>query len=166
MSVQCDRSVSGYFRIRTELLDNVLFKPSIVGSILFSYLYFVFVCAPRFMRYRSLYSLKTFARYYDVFQIVLNSFILFYSSYSTYFLKFIDLIETGIFVLRKNDRQILFLHLYHHVSTCVIIINWIYEKHYTIDMITFLSLVNCNVHVIMYSYYFLSKYGAKLVTEN
>nr|XP_050864582.1 elongation of very long chain fatty acids protein 1-like isoform X1 [Vespula vulgaris] len=170
-----------------RLKDNILFKPSVIGSILFSYLYFVLVCGPRFMKNRQPYSLKTFIRYYDVLQIVSNIFIvykfikggwfttisiycepaiigtdpvsmeLFYGGYWAYFLKFIDLIETGIFVLRKKNNQISLLHLYHHIST--ILIGGIVAKHYVVEMGTFIPLVNCCVHVIMYSYYFLSTCG-------
>ncbi|KAL2749771.1 elongation of very long chain fatty acids protein 1-like isoform X1 [Vespula maculifrons] len=170
-----------------RLKDGILFKPSVIGFILFSYLYFVLVCGPRFMKNRQPYSLKTFIRYYNVFQIVSNIFIvyklikggwftkisiycepaivgtdpvsteLFYGGCWAYFIKFIDLIETGIFVLRKKNNQISLLHLYHHIST--ILIAGIVGKHYVIEMGTFIPLVNCSVHVIMYSYYFLSTCG-------
>nr|XP_050864808.1 elongation of very long chain fatty acids protein F-like isoform X2 [Vespula vulgaris] len=50
--------------------DWVLSNPSVVISILFSYLYFVLVCGPRFMKNRQPYSLKTFIRCYDIFQMI------------------------------------------------------------------------------------------------
>ncbi|XP_043671010.1 elongation of very long chain fatty acids protein AAEL008004-like isoform X1 [Vespula pensylvanica] len=167
--------------------DWILFNPSIIISLLFSYLYFVLVCGPRFMKNKQPFSLKTFIRCYDIFQIVVNSFIVFKLikggwftklsifcepiAYSTdpanmellsacwwaCLTKFIDLIETGIFVLRKKDSQISFLHLYHHIST--VLISWIFGKHYAAGMATFLPLVNCSIHVIMYTYYFLSTCG-------
>nr|KAF7437756.1 hypothetical protein H0235_000147 [Vespula pensylvanica] len=71
--------------------------------------------------------------------------------------KLVDLIETGIFVLRKKNRQISFLHLYHHVST--VLLGWMFGKYYADGMGTFIPLVNCTVHVIMYTYYFLSTFG-------
>ncbi|XP_046812940.1 elongation of very long chain fatty acids protein-like [Vespa crabro] len=136
------------------------------------------------MKNRNPYSLKTFIKYYNIFQIMMNSFIVYklikggwFTSLSIYcepitystdpvklellngcwwtmLLKHIDLIETGIYVLRKKNRQISFLHLYHHVST--VFIGWVFGKYYSDGMGTFIPLVNCTVHVIMYTYYFLS----------
>nr|XP_050864598.1 elongation of very long chain fatty acids protein 1-like isoform X3 [Vespula vulgaris] len=176
------------FSIGDPRINNwVLFNPSVVISVLFSYLYFVFVCGPRFMKNRQPYSLKTFIRCYDIFQIVMNSFIVYklirggwfttlsifcepivyrtdpaniellIACWLAHITKFIDLIETGIFVLRKKNNQISFLHLYHHIST--VLISWIFGKRYASGMGTFLPLVNCSVHVMMYTYYLLSTFG-------
>lgn len=73
-------------------------------------------------------------------------------------LKLIDLSETMVFVMRKKDRQISFLHLYHHVTT--LYITWISVKYFAGGMCTFPILVNSFVHVIMYTYYFLSARGS------
>ncbi|KAL2740957.1 elongation of very long chain fatty acids protein 4-like [Vespula squamosa] len=184
------------YYLKTNLFSDprfegyVLFYSWVVVSVIFLYLYFVLVSGPRFMKNRPPYSLKTFIRSYNVFQIAMNCFVvhkfikggwftrisifcepavfgtdpasmeLFYAGYWTYFTKFIDLIETGIFVLRKKNRQISSLHLYHHVST--ILISWIFVKHYTIEMATFIPLVNCSVHVVMYTYYLLSTFGPSI----
>ena len=72
-------------------------------------------------------------------------------------LKIIDLIETAIFVLRKKNRQISFLHIYHHVST--IYIAYVCVRHYPGGMAIVPLTVNSTVHVIMYSYYLLSSQG-------
>lgn len=42
-------------------------------------------------------------------------------------LRFVELVETVFFVLRKKQRQISFLHVYHHIST--IIIFWVFLKY-------------------------------------
>jgi hypothetical protein len=39
--------------------------------------------------------------------------------YFTFLIKAIELIETVCFMLRKNFRQMSFLHIYHHVSTLI-----------------------------------------------
>ena len=39
------------------------------------------------------------------------------AQYYTLLSKFFDLIETVVFVLRKNFRQVSVLHVYHHVGT-------------------------------------------------
>ncbi|XP_046812938.1 elongation of very long chain fatty acids protein 1-like [Vespa crabro] len=170
--------------------DWILFNTWLIILIIFSYFYFIFACGPRFMKNRKPYSLKTFIRYYNIFQIVMNSFIVYklinagwfttiplycipmkYATdpasmellsacWWTFITKLIDLIETGIFVLRKKEEQITFLHLYHHIST--VLISWMFGKYYSDGMGTFLPLMNCSVHVIMYTYYFLSTFGPNI----
>lgn len=39
--------------------------------------------------------------------------------YLTYFVKALEFIETICFILRRNFRQVSFLHVYHHVSTFI-----------------------------------------------
>ncbi|KAG7208150.1 hypothetical protein KM043_009717 [Ampulex compressa] len=122
-----------------------------VPILIFSYLYFTLRCGPRFMKDRKPYSLKTFIMYYNIFQIVANAIIAYhcctivlpwktenfckplqdvnpdqYQMFTTLMgyvlvVKLIDFIETGVFVLRKKDNQITFLHVYHHVSTVLIV---------------------------------------------
>lgn len=168
-------------RIRDWIIFNT---PYPVSLVLFAYIYFVFVCGPRFMKNRKPYSLKAFIRFYDLFQILLNSIIVYqlfkggwYSRIWIYCVpityesspennelllgcwlalisKIVDLIETGIFVLRKKEKQISFLHLYHHMST--LFIGWVFGKNHAAGMAIVVPLVNCSVHVIMYIYYFLS----------
>lgn len=75
-------------------------------------------------------------------------------------LKVIDLVETVVFVFRKKNRQISFLHLYHHIST--IYVTSISIKHFPGGMATFPIVVNSSVHVIMYTYYLLSSQGPKI----
>lgn len=75
----------------------------------------------------------------------------------TYFLtllKVIDLIETGMFVLRKKYNQISFLHVYHHITTAYVA--WISARYIAGGMAVFYPAMNCSVHVIMYTYYLLS----------
>ena len=76
-------------------------------------------------------------------------------------LKIFDLIETGIFTLRKKYRQVSFLHLYHHVST--VLIAWLGVRFIPVHVATFVVLVNSAVHIIMYSYYFGSTHNSKVV---
>ena len=69
-------------------------------------------------------------------------------------LKIVDLIETGVFMLRKKENQITILHLYHHLSTFLIAL--IFIRYVASGMALFFPPLNCAVHVVMYSYYFLS----------
>jgi len=76
------------------------------------------------------------------------------------FLKLFDYVETCIFVLRKKQNQISFLHVYHHVSN--VLFNWYYLKYMLDERASFVSLLNCTVHVIMYIYYFIAAWSPEL----
>ncbi|XP_054886156.1 elongation of very long chain fatty acids protein 5 [Poeciliopsis prolifica] len=71
-----------------------------------------------------------------------------------YFSKLVEFIDTFFFILRKNNHQITFLHVYHHASMLNIwwfVMNWIPCGHSY-----FGSSLNSFVHVVMYSYYCLA----------
>ncbi|EDV32925.1 uncharacterized protein Dana_GF22463 [Drosophila ananassae] len=75
--------------------------------------------------------------------------------------KLIDLSETVVFVLRKKNKQISFLHVFHHVvmaGTCYFIITL--NGHGGI-LFPF-CLINALVHAIMYTYYYLSSMNETL----
>ncbi|KAJ8918567.1 hypothetical protein NQ315_013072 [Exocentrus adspersus] len=78
-----------------------------------------------------------------------------------YFLaKMVELLDTVFFVLRKKDKQITFLHCYHH--TTMAMISWAVVKYYPGGHCTFIGLINSFVHVIMYSYYLLAALGPQV----
>ncbi|XP_068613215.1 very long chain fatty acid elongase 5-like [Brachionichthys hirsutus] len=71
-----------------------------------------------------------------------------------YFSKVIELMDTVFFVLRKNNHQITFLHVFHHASMLNIwwfAMNWIPCGHSYLG-----ASLNSFIHVLMYSYYGLS----------
>jgi len=71
-----------------------------------------------------------------------------------YISKPIEFIDTFIMVLKKNNRQVSFLHVYHHVATFLI---WWGVTYYAPGGDTYFSAAqNAFVHVLMYSYYFLA----------
>lgn len=75
-----------------------------------------------------------------------------------YFLsKLIELLDTVFFVLRKKQRQISFLHVYHHgmMPICA----WIGVRYVAGGHATLLGWINAFVHIIMYTYYMLSAFG-------
>lgn len=45
--------------------------------------------------------------------------VLVYLSYFYYILKFVDLLDTIFFILRKKNNQVTFLHVYHHAGMVV-----------------------------------------------
>lgn len=67
-----------------------------------------------------------------------------------------DLVETCVMVLRKKQNQVSFLHVYHHVS--MVIIGWLGVKYHPGGMAVVGTSLNNSIHVLMYSYYFLSSY--------
>jgi len=75
--------------------------------------------------------------------------------------KVIDYIETIFFALRKKTNQISFLHLYHHIS--IVLLSWIGVCYrFNSKPGKLFVLINSFVHVVMYSYYFLSSFGPKI----
>jgi len=77
-----------------------------------------------------------------------------------FFLKFFDYVETCVFVLRKKQNQISFLHVYHHVFN--VLFGLYYLKYILDERGSFVSLLNCTVHVIMYMYYFIAAWSPEL----
>ncbi|XP_025997236.2 elongation of very long chain fatty acids protein 7 [Solenopsis invicta] len=157
-----------------------------IPLIIFAYLYFVLEWGPKFMKNRSPYNLKTFMQLYNIIQIFMNTWLIYeaidadlfskkiicpvlnysYDDFSMkvircgwiyFMLKIFDLIETGVFVLRKKKNQVSNLHLYHHVS--VVFISWLTIRYYCVTFITIPCVINCFIHVVMYTYYFLSTCG-------
>lgn len=80
--------------------------------------------------------------------------------YIYFICKLTELLDTVFFVLRKKDRQITFLHLYHH--SCMPLIAWGVTKYYPGGHGTFIGVINSFVHIIMYAYYFLSACGPEI----
>jgi len=74
-----------------------------------------------------------------------------------YFSKPIEFFDTVMFILRKKDRQVTFLHVYHHVT--MPLLWWIGIKWVAGGQSFFGATLNSSVHVFMYSYYALSALG-------
>ncbi|XP_026666719.1 elongation of very long chain fatty acids protein 7-like [Ceratina calcarata] len=177
------------------VVENWIFKNSALplAFITFSYLYFVLKCGPKYMQNKPAYKLKTFIRYFNISQIVVNAWNVYtlirygwgidnliytrternlelkahlpeiaYVAWAGLGLKAIDLVETGIFILRKKQNQISFLHIYHHITT--VWISWLYARYFTYELALTLIVLNCGVHVIMYSYYLLSSFGETMTS--
>ncbi|XP_012265643.1 elongation of very long chain fatty acids protein AAEL008004-like [Athalia rosae] len=154
------------------------------ASIMFGYLYFVLSWGPRHMEHRKPYQLKNVLIVYNLLQVILSSWLFYegldaawltkYSwkcepvDYSDtpharrvargvyfYFLaKLSELLDTVFFVLRKKERQISFLHMYHH--TVMPLAAWGATKYLPGGHGTFVGVINSFVHIIMYSYYLLA----------
>nr|XP_033335359.1 elongation of very long chain fatty acids protein AAEL008004-like [Megalopta genalis]XP_033335361.1 elongation of very long chain fatty acids protein AAEL008004-like [Megalopta genalis] len=158
--------------------------------ILASYLYFSTSAGPRYMRDKKPYDLKYVMIVYNIGQVIisvylfseaLNSGWLYEYSYTCqpidysdnplalrmaqavhmYFMtKLVELLDTLFFVLRKKNRQISALHLFHH--TLMPICAWVGCRWLPNGHGTFLGLLNTFVHVVMYSYYLLAAMGPSM----
>lgn len=80
--------------------------------------------------------------------------------YMYFMCKLIELLDTVFFVLRKKNRQITFLHLYHH--SMMPIFCWIGVKFVAGGHGTLLGVINSFIHIIMYTYYMLSAFGPNI----
>ncbi|KAL6459142.1 hypothetical protein MHYP_G00326140 [Metynnis hypsauchen] len=155
--------------------------------IIASYIYFVMSLGPRLMENRKSFDLKRVLVVYNFSVVVLSLYMSYefvmsgwgtgYSfgcdlvDYSRspqamrmartcwlyYFSKFIELLDTVFFVLRKKNNQITFLHVYHH--SIMPFTWWLGVKFAPGGLGTFHAFLNCIVHVIMYTYYGLSALG-------
>ncbi|NWQ88044.1 ELOV7 protein, partial [Burhinus bistriatus] len=75
-----------------------------------------------------------------------------------YFSKFIELLDTIFFVLRKKNNQVTFLHVFHH---SIMPWTWWFGVKFAAGsgLGTFHALLNCIVHVVMYTYYGICSLG-------
>ncbi|XP_012350925.1 elongation of very long chain fatty acids protein [Apis florea] len=77
--------------------------------------------------------------------------------YSYFICKLIELLDTVFFVLRKKNRQVSSLHVYHH--TLMPICSWIGCRFLPNGHGTLLGVINAFIHIIMYAYYMLTSIG-------
>uniref|UniRef100_A0A8C5MN51 Elongation of very long chain fatty acids protein n=1 Tax=Leptobrachium leishanense TaxID=445787 RepID=A0A8C5MN51_9ANUR len=164
------------------LMSSPILQTVVIGA----YIYFVTSFGPRFMENRKPYELKEIMALYNFFMVAFSFYMCYeflMSGWATdysfrcdvvdykspqglrmawtcwlfYFSKFIELLDTVFFVLRKKNSQITFLHVFHH--SIMPWTWWFGVKFAAGGLGTFHALVNCMVHVIMYTYYGLSAMG-------
>lgn len=130
-------------------------SPIAMLTVLAFYLAFVYNVGPSLMRHRQAFKLDNAIRVYNIFQIIACSCLVvkflqagfnFRSAWScshsftkmetikfsgilwyAMFLRWIELLETVFFTLRKKQNQISFLHVFHHVGTMVWV--WLVVKY-------------------------------------
>jgi len=160
-------------------------SPLPVVMIIAFYLYFVLKAGPEYMKFRNPMKIDNFVMIYDVIQVFFslylvkeafrliwlpggNKFNCIEIDYSDtdiakekvfivwfyFFSKLLDLFDTIFFVLRKKQNQLTFLHIYHH--TIILALSWIITKYYPGGEFALFGTINSFVHIVMYSYYFLT----------
>uniref|UniRef100_A0A8D0UXZ9 Elongation of very long chain fatty acids protein n=1 Tax=Sus scrofa TaxID=9823 RepID=A0A8D0UXZ9_PIG len=135
-------------------------SPLLMTSILLSYVYFVLSLGPRLMANRKPFQLRGFMVVYNFSLVALSLYIVYEMvrvAWLFLFSKFIELMDTVIFILRKKDGQVTFLHVFHHS-----VLPWSWWWGVKIapgGMGSFHAMINSSVHVVMYLYYGLSALG-------
>ncbi|XP_005083929.2 elongation of very long chain fatty acids protein 1 isoform X1 [Mesocricetus auratus] len=162
-------------------------SPLLITSILLTYVYFVLSLGPRIMANRKPFQLRGFMIVYNFSLVTLSLYIVYeflmsgwLSTYTWrcdpvdfsnspealrmvrvawFFMlsKVIELMDTVIFILRKKDGQVTFLHVFHHS-----VLPWSWWWGIKIapgGMGSFHAMINSSVHVVMYLYYGLSALG-------
>ncbi|KAJ3626133.1 hypothetical protein MTP99_016651 [Tenebrio molitor] len=160
-------------------------------AISLAYIYFAKFLGPQLMKNRKPFQLKKVILVYNLLQVLLSTYLFYemgmsgwftgeYSlrcqpvDYSNepsalrmlhaakwfYIAKFIDFSDTIFFVLRKKFSHVSTLHVIHHSIMPVSI--WFGLKLAPGGHGTFFALLNSFVHLVMYSYYFLSVLGPQV----
>ncbi|XP_018574308.1 elongation of very long chain fatty acids protein AAEL008004-like [Anoplophora glabripennis] len=169
---------------------GLLSSPLIPVGILTMYVYFVLSMGPRLMKDKEPFQLKSILALYNFSQIVFNLLMLFMGcqalshmnlncnvidytlsskgkefirlTYFYYLLKLFDLLDTILIVLRKNTRQVTFLHVYHHCA--VALGSFIAAKFMPGGELFWTGFLNVIVHSVMYFYYLMSTLDSKWKT--
>lgn len=76
-----------------------------------------------------------------------------------FILKIVDLLDTVFFVLRKKNKQISFLHVYHHAG--MVVLCWNATKFLGGGQSVFTGFINSIIHIVMYTYYLVTAFSAK-----
>lgn len=153
-----------------------------------AYFYLVTVWGPRFMEKREAFQLRAPMFAYNLFQVAFNGWMFCelavhgWSGYSFvcqpvdtsdgpsalrvvnalwwfYVSKFVDFVDTVLFVLRKKPGQMTVLHLVHHGAMPLLF--WPVLRFTPGGQASFSALLNSLVHVVMYLYYFVAALGPR-----
>ena len=138
-----------------------------------------------YMKTRNAFILKTPLIIYNTCQILLNIYMIYgliglpqisvddfnvfglntkfndnlkYFTYIHYLSKYLDYCDTWFIILKKKEKQLSFLHVYHHSSVVVI---WGYLIHNDVGNGTasFGCLINSIIHFLMYNHYLWTSFG-------
>jgi len=162
-------------------------SPVIPTATSIAYLIAILFVGPRLMENRKAFELKNTLLVYNLIQVVISAYVVYEAiaagwgghynwlcqanesdldgngmrmtkiAWLYYINKYIELLDTVFFVMRKKWNQVSFLHVYHHAIMPIWAYNqarWNPSGHET-----FSGLFNSAVHVVMYSYYLLAALG-------
>jgi len=167
--------------------DFPLLNPFHVLLILLAYVISVPI-GKAVMKNKKKFELKTFSMLHNTFLIILSSYMcievirnalalnfsVFGNGVGTtekelplarilwifYVSKIVEFIDTWIMILKKNDRQISFLHVYHHATIFPI---WFLVLAFAPGGDSYFSAAqNSFIHVLMYTYYLCASFGIQV----
>ncbi|XP_044258484.1 elongation of very long chain fatty acids protein 7-like [Tribolium madens] len=183
----------GYYNYLIEIGDTLIKNKFLLNSptpsfvFLAIYLLLIYVIVPQYMKKKEPYTLKTIIFFYNIFQIVACTYVVYQFMtplseplynwncdtfthentpksqrrlkicYYVFLIKIVELVETVFFLMRKKLNQISGLHIYHHTSTLLLV--WFLTRYYPGGLTAFWFMLNSGVHVLMYSYYFVTTLG-------
>ncbi|CAF1564925.1 unnamed protein product [Rotaria magnacalcarata] len=177
---------NGDIRVKNWTLMNDVF-PTVMIAIVYI---FAIIFGRLWMKNQKPFELRNFMFIYNILQVIFCSYVTYESAYVWYeerysflcqpvdysyrktairacaacwwyyILKIADLTDTIIFVLRKKDNQITFLHVYHHLT--MLFFSWYGGKYVAGGQSIFISILNSFIHIIMYAYYGLSACGSHI----
>ncbi|KXJ77954.1 hypothetical protein RP20_CCG006019 [Aedes albopictus] len=163
------RLIFQYWELVEELIGDPRAKalpfmdnPLPTFGMIVTYLAWVLVVGPTYMRDRKPLQLTRTLFYYNLFQVLLSAYMfyeMFNLCYVYYLSKLSEFADTVFFVLRKKKSQISWLHLYHHSLTPIEA--WILTKFLAGGNTTLPNIINNFVHTLMYFYYLLSSMGPR-----
>ncbi|OQR69597.1 elongation of very long chain fatty acids protein-like [Tropilaelaps mercedesae] len=165
-------------------------NPAYVLTLESAYLYFIYSYGPRMMANRKPYNLKTIISIYNAFMVLANSFFaykflrhsylggeynlfcqpmnhstdensiaLVTNCYWYLLIRALDFLDTVFFVLRKKFDHITAQHVSHHA---LIVLNGYVFMYMGMDGQTMFGIcMNCCIHIVMYSYYFVAMLGPR-----
>ncbi|KAG8195040.1 hypothetical protein JTE90_029620 [Oedothorax gibbosus] len=184
-------SVIGFFADRNVEDKYLIKEYKVIYSILVFYILFVKWIGPALMKNYKSMDLRYTIRVYNFGQVIFNAIILiqlvtfgariwphrcqilYNPNYPVFFrdasriiwhiflIKLSDLLDTVFFVLRKKNRQITILHVFHHAGMVLLFhtgISTINIGYYILVCIC----INTFIHSIMYFYYFLAAFGPEM----
>ncbi|XP_058054891.1 elongation of very long chain fatty acids protein AAEL008004-like [Anopheles bellator] len=190
------RLIDRYWNLIEELIGDPRAKalpfmdnPLPTLGMVLTYLVWVVIIGPTYMRDRKPMQLTNTLFYYNLGQVLLSAYMFYehlmsgwargysltcqpvdYSDnqlsrrmfnlcYIYYLSKLSEFADTVFFVLRKKKSQISYLHLYHHSLTPIEA--WILTKFLAGGNTTLPNIINNLVHTLMYFYYMLSAMGPR-----
>ena len=77
-----------------------------------------------------------------------------------YLSKYLDWLDTIFMCLRRKDKQISFLQVYHH-ATISIVWGYVLSIGWGSGVVSYGAMINSVTHVLMYSHYFFASLGYK-----
>lgn len=161
-------------------------SPKPILALTVSYILFVTLIGPAYMRNREPFQLKNVIRFYNLAMVFLAAYLyrglygaieswgnfvdcqrvfnfadnsgskIYQMSNLILLVRLSEYLDTIFFTLRKKQNQVTFLHVFHHVFV-PIYAYWVLRTAPT-RFNTYILFINSLIHVLMYFYYFLATF--------